>query len=792
MTPLKRGGGNQTNSLRLADANGRQFAMRALTKDASRALPYPINQITQAKNILQDNFMAAYPFAALAVPDMAEAANIYHTNPKLFYIPKQPALDLHNDLFGGDVYLIEERPGGDWSDLESFGNSDKIISTLDLIEKITKNRNHRIDQNWVVRSRLFDLIIKDWDRHEDQWRWARFEDEKGKFYRPIPRDRDQPFAKYDGLVSNVTRLVNPFMRQLQTFTPEVKNIKWESWNSTYFDQTFLGELEWEDWKKEAEFLRDNITDEVIEASFAKVPVEAQDEEWRQLVENTKKRRDNIVEFARQSYELKSKLVDVLGTSKKDLFIVDRLSDEKTKIEVYELSKKGKKKDIVYRRIFNNDVTKEVHLYGLEDNDVFEITGDVKKSLKLRIIGGEGKDKVVDNSNVSKGGKKTLIYDSSTEKNEFELGSEGKDKTSLATNLNTYDRRSHHYDPNFWIPLPVISFAPDDGLILGANATFFNYQFKKEPYGQKHKFNIDYSLTTQALNFNYDATYFEAIGKWDLTTELEARRNRFAFNYFGFGNESFNPDPDELEFNRVRQSRLALGLLFERRFAVDNGTFSIGPTIERTRIEDTEDRFVTSSESFLAPSAFDEIIYTGIQANFKFENLDTEVNPHKGIKLDVGYKVETALNGSDFTFGEFGVKFTVYQAIDPKGNFIFASQAGFDAIQGDFDFFKAPTIGGDNLRGFRKERFRGDRAFYHTTDLRIKLLNSINKVLPFTFGIHGGFEYGRVWQDNDNSDTLHTSYGGGFWLDPIDFLVISFGQYYSEEDTRFIFKLNHMF
>jgi len=246
MTPIKRGGGNQTNSLRLEDTKGRQWSMRALTKDASRTLPYPINKMVGAKNILQDNFMAAHPFAALMVPDIADAANIYHTNPHLYYVPKQPALTLNNDLYGEDVYLLEERPSEEWSDLESFGNSDDIISTLDLIEKLQKNWNHQVDQKWVIRSRLFDLLIKDWDRHEDQWRWAKYEEEDNiKIYRPIPRDRDQPFAKYDGVLTWIIYAFNPFMRQLQTFTPDIDNIKWQSFNATFFDQTFLNEMTWE-------------------------------------------------------------------------------------------------------------------------------------------------------------------------------------------------------------------------------------------------------------------------------------------------------------------------------------------------------------------------------------------------------------------------------------------------------------------------------------------------------------------------------------------------------------------
>ena len=793
MTPIKRGGGNQTNSLRLQDPNGKQYSMRAVTKDASRALPYPINQMAGARNLLQDNFMAAHPFAALMVPDMAEAAKVYHTNPQLYYIPKQPALTFNNDLFGGDVYLVEERPANDWSDLASFGNAKDIISTLDVVEKLQKNRNHNVDQKWVVRARLFDLLIKDWDRHEDQWRWAKFEDGDIKTYRPIPRDRDQPFAKYDGILTWIAYAFNPFMRQLQTFTPDVKNIKWQSFNATFFDQTFLNELTWEDWEREAMFIRDNVKDSDIELAFSRIPDNAKDKDWKQMLEYTKIRRDNMVKFARMAYELKSKQVDVVGTNKKDLFEITRIDSQHTQVEGFEVSKKGKKKRSVYKRIFDHDVTREVDIYGLADNDQFIITGDVKKSIKIRIIGGEGKDEVIDNSSVRVGGKKTVYHDSSLEKTKLTVGKEFKDKRSNSTELNTYDRRSPHYNPNYWIPAPVFGYNQDDQFILGANMSYYYQEYKKYPFGQLHNFELTYATGTAAINFKYTGEYTEAIKAWDLVSNTALRGNRYAFNYFGFGNASENPDPDDLNFNRVRQSRFYQDILLRKNFNSNTWRFSFGPFIERTEIENTANRFISDTEDILGLPIFGAKTYTGLKTKFAFQNVDELTDTNKGLKFSLSYDLETSLNNSDLTFRRFGVDFIFYQPIDRKQNLILASNIGYEELRGNYDFFKAPTIGGlTNLRGYRINRFRGASIFYHATDLRLKLIKTVNNVLPFSLGIHAGFDYGRVWDEESNSDQFHYSYGGGFYLDPVDLVLISFGQYWSEEDSRFILKFTHMF
>ena len=69
-----------------------------------------------------------------------------------------------------------------------------------MIENLIEDNDNRVDQNFVVRNRLFDMWIGDWDRHDDQWRWAEFKEDNGSIYRPIPRDRDQAFFINEGFI----------------------------------------------------------------------------------------------------------------------------------------------------------------------------------------------------------------------------------------------------------------------------------------------------------------------------------------------------------------------------------------------------------------------------------------------------------------------------------------------------------------------------------------------------------------------------------------------------------------
>ncbi len=790
LTPVKRGGGNQTNSLRLVDKDGRQYTMRSLTKDASRALPYPANQVALAEKILQDNFLSAYPFAASIVPKMADAANVYHANPSLFYVPKQPRLGLHNDIFGDDVYLVEERVGGNWDIQESLGNSKKIISTLDVSEKIRTKHKYRVDHDWLVRSKLFDILIQDWDRHDDQWRWASIEQKNGKIYRPIPRDRDQAFSKYDGFIMRFIGAMSPFYKSLQNFDGEMKDIRWASWNGKYFDMNFLGEAEKEDWLREAKFIKENVTDAIIEEAFMDVPEAARNERWKSMIEKVKSRRDNIIQYAAEAYAYNSHKVDVLGTAQKDYFEIIR-AESTTTVKGFAL-KKGKKKKKFFERTFENDITNEIHLYGFEEEDEFHLSGESKKGIKVRIIGGLDKDKLVDESYVKSGGKKTLFYDSSVDKNKMELGREGKDKTSKRVRLNSYERKHVHYQTNWTLPLPILGYTRDQGLNVGIDLTRYRYKFKKEPFGESHNLRIDYASSPNSINIDYEGLFVESVGTWDLKTEILFHGDRTSFNFFGFGNESINIDKEDILFNRVRQGKRYVHLGLLKRFAAENGKFSFGPLYERTHIEDVRDRIISEDNNY-PKETFRDIDYAGLKMNFHYESTDSKVDPHTGFVFEINTNAEQNLDEGDKQFVKFNTGLTIYSSLTKNQNIIFASKVNYARISGEYDFFKAPSIGGArSLRAFRNQRFRADSGFFHMNDLRIKAFNSINKVVPFTLGIHLGFDYGRVWEEGIDSDKWHLSYGGGIYIAPINAIIISIGQYFTEEDQQFIFKVGHMF
>ena len=70
----------------------------------------------------------------------------------------------------------------------------------------------------------------------------------------------------------------------------------------------------------------------------------------------------------------------------------------------------------------------------------------------------------------------------------------------------------------------------------------------------------------------------------------------------------------------------------------------------------------------------------------------------------------------------------------------------------------------------------------------------NSILPLSYGIYAGVDFGRVWNDNDATDyKWKNSYGVGLWLNALESLSVKVGAFGSkEEDVLFNFGLGFGF
>ncbi|MDF2158561.1 BamA/TamA family outer membrane protein [Algoriphagus sp. CAU 1675] len=795
----KRGGGMQTRSLRLENPQGKEFVLRSANKYPENALN-PILRQTIAKEVVQDQISASHPYAALAVAGLAEAAGVPHTHPELVYLPESPSLGIYQEDFGGELFLFEER--------ETTGNYDpeeaEVKSTDSMLASIAKDNDNRVLQHPVLRARLFDLWIGDWDRHDDQWRWIRIEGENGWEFSPMPRDRDQAFFLNEGFFPWIAsrKWANP---KFQGFDYELKNVNGFMFNGRYFDRSFLNELDKKDWEEELDHLIPRLSDEVIEDSFKSWPKEIREKDADEISDKLKHRKTWLREMSLEYYAFLSQKVDIPGSQKNEQFEITHLPDGSVRVSSQKINKSGDPEQYLYQRTFLPQETKEIRIYGLEGKDRFLIKGEGPGKIKIRIIPGQDPVTFIDEADLKR--KAHWVFVPKSLKNEWKEGPSSKIKPAIHPHALHYDRKEFKYDK--LMPLGSLEFNKDDGIFLGAGISWEKQGWKKVPYQVKQSLRGNYAFRTSAFNLSYQGHAVDVAGNWDLVWDADVKAPDYVFNYFGKGNETtyelgvkedenFEDSPDEkdrLRYYRARFSWYELQAGLQKSLG-ETGFFQLSPFFQTFRFDplDNENKFITSPESDLDQALLDRAkFYTGLSMEFDFDKRDNTKLPSRGFHYHQTIKKHWGLNQFSGDFTSLEADLALYWSFKYPSRIVWATRFGFGKNWGDYAFFQGQTLGGmDNLRGFRRYRFNGDAVAYNNTEFRLRLFNLNAYILPATVGLLGFHDLGRVWVQNEDSSKWHQSLGGGIWLAPLNQWVATFSIGFNEEETLPFLSLGYQF
>ena len=300
LTIIKRGGGKQTRSLRVADPTGREYNFRSIQKFITgKTLPADL-QSEAAEDIVADGISASYPYAALSMPVLAEAAGVPYLKVKLVYIPDDPKLGEYRKDFKNLLAYLEERLPD---------SVDKGYDTEDVVEKLKEDNDNVVDQAALLRVRVLDMFVMDFDRHEGQWEWGAIDKEKGKQFYPIPKDRDQAFYINRGVLPHIVQW--PWLvPQLEGLKAKTKNIRRFNFAARNLDRFFLNTLTKEDWKAAVDKFLPQMTDAVIEKALAQQPPEIRAISTGKIIQTLKERRQYFADDVMEYYRFLAEIVDV--------------------------------------------------------------------------------------------------------------------------------------------------------------------------------------------------------------------------------------------------------------------------------------------------------------------------------------------------------------------------------------------------------------------------------------------------------------------------------------------------
>ena len=784
---LSIGGGQQSVSIVVEDSNGTRSIMRSIQKDPEEALPEILRK-TFANDILQDQISAAHPYGALVVASLADAAGVYQTAPDLKYIPKDSGLPTPGADEGSPI-LVEEFVSAQWFQEKTNKTVNEILSTDRVWLKSREDNRYRVNQEQLLRSRMFDMFIGDWDRHDGQWFWAEVETGDGVLFEPVPIDRDNAFFTSDGLIPSLASR-QWALRKFQHFDDDIRDMKGINFNAMHLDRWFLSEPDRDIWLRIAEEVEKNLTKTVIENAVKELPDAAYDLTGEEIANKLKSRRTKIREFAERYYDVLSKEVNIFGSNQPDRFEIERLANGDIRITLFDEEESGVKQ---YERLFRAHETDEIRLYGFDSDDIFNISGTDEGNILIRLIPGEGTDILEDNVSDAGGRANVMVYDTYN-------GLEST--TSSATKINysddrkvhRYERESFQYDVT--APLLTAGFNPDDGVFLGGGAMNVRHGFRKSPYASMHRISAKHSLLTSAFLFSAENSFTEAIGSLDLTIDLDVLAPNYKANYFGLGNET-EQLVDDRSFYRFRMDQVHLRTSLQKRISSIT-QFRIGPEYAYFSPSETPERFISSEEAALEPENFQGHHFGVIASSFQINTVDDEIFPYYGFRFRTDASLNLGFDDNSESFARLGTEGTLYYTVEQLTSTI-GFRIGAETNIGDFNFFRANTLGGNSLlgdhgrlRGFMRDRFAGRTAFYHNLDLRTRIFDFQSYLFPASVGVLGFFDNGRVWLSDQNSDRWHQGYGGGLWISPFRRAVLTATYSISDEDQLFSINMGFNF
>lgn len=164
---------------------------------------------------------------------------------------------------------------------------------------------------------------------------------------------------------------------------------------------------------------------------------------------------------------------------------------------------------MYSRVFDPAVTKEIRLFGLNDEDVFEIEENVSSPIRIRIIGGRGNDTF----NI-KGNVRNIIYDLNSDLNFIKNSNRTRNRFSDDPPANERSILGFSYN-TLQFPQLMMGYNYDDGFMVGTGISRRTYGFLNLPYATDQQFSAIYAVERKALQLRYRGEFNQIGRKTDL-------------------------------------------------------------------------------------------------------------------------------------------------------------------------------------------------------------------------------------------------------------------------------------
>ena len=704
LRPQRRGGGLQTKNLHLKSGNGGTWVFRSVDKDVSGLL----DAETRASifgEILQDLTSTIHPGAALVVAPLLDAAGVLNAHPQLAVMPDDPALGEFRGTFAGMLGLLEDR-----SDVGESGH--KLESTLDVFVRLDTRATEQVDARNYLRARLVDVLVGDWDRHIDQWRWARFEHDGKRVWRPVPRDRDEAFSRFGGIIPSIAEY---YTKQLAGFGESYPPLDKLTFSGRFTDRRFLVWFDRDAWKSETADLVAALTDDVIADAVRRLPSAMYAKGGAELERLLRVRRDGLERASGDYYRLLASQVD-LRAAEGETIRVRGLPQGAVEVSTPR-----------FRRVFVPDETAELRVYTPRGGRVVdEGSGG---AIDVRIVPPDPREPESSRARyepVRDWGRDLLFF-------------------------------------------PQLSYDSTRGVFAGLRAELTTWGFDLDPHASRMSFAAAWATAVNRPRLVYSADFRT---RSPLTALLSlAYSGVEVLNFFGFGNQSIRDGALEAAgFYRVRQDQFIAFPALQVNIAGPVRAYAGVPLrhVSATQSSGTASSGLYGSAGMtLASGEAGLLLDTTTGTLTERRGFRVRIGGRHTPAIFDSQEAFSKLRAS--AAASFGGRLVTDVFLELHGAaeknwgrypFFDAAFLGGAFLPGALD---VSGIGvGAPLRGFDVNRFAGDASVSGNAELRIGIGRFL-ALLPFRYGIAAVGDVGRVFLAGETSSQWHSGVGGGLWL-----------------------------
>ncbi|MDX2190353.1 MAG: BamA/TamA family outer membrane protein [Bacteroidota bacterium] len=295
------------------------------------------------------------------------------------------------------------------------------------------------------------------------------------------------------------------------------------------------------------------------------------------------------------------------------------------------------------------------------------------------------------------------------------------------------------------PLPVIYYAPETRLGLGAAAAFVFRIFNSDTLSRRSNIQpyLIYTVNKQILSSIGYTLFFK---EEKLRTEGEFAYYYFPEFYYGIGNNLPLSNQDTITYSWIRVYNKSL-------YKITNGIFS-GLVYEYVNMFDLK-RNTGNTLDKTKPTGFEGSRISGIGPAVTYDTRDNVLNASKGMYLDLTALVYHTYTGSAYDFQKVKIDLRYFTTVWVKHRHVLAFQAYGVFVPGNAPFKHLAQLGGDVItRGYYAGRYRNTYFMAFQAEYRLPIWRFIG-IVSFA---GAGSTASNMSQFENN--TIWPSYGGG--------------------------------